>query len=328
VRATIAWWDLSRSRQTIDTLREYLRDEGVGPWTSVRGLRLKFWVADREGNRWGAVMLWEADGPGDRPLPPHRAAELIGYPPTERVRFEVEATVEGIHSLPGLSGLGPALATPPSAHRTPTPAAPSGPAAGARLPEFDDPPADPIALVRAWFAAAVERGVREPGVLALATADADGRTSNRIVQTIAVTDAGLVFTSHASSQKGRDLAATGWASGVLYWRETQQQVVLTGPAERLTDAECDELWFARPPATHPMSVASRQSEPLDDEEALRTRARHLAASGTALPRPPAWVGYRLAPSTVEFWHGSPDRLHRRLRYDRAGEAWTTLRLQP
>jgi hypothetical protein len=104
---TIAWWDLTRSDQTIDSLREYLRNEGVRPWASVRGLRLKFWIADSAGNRWGAVMLWESGYPGDQPLPPHRAAELIGYPPTERVRFDVEATIEGIHSDPNLSWLGP-----------------------------------------------------------------------------------------------------------------------------------------------------------------------------------------------------------------------------
>lgn len=323
MRATIAWWDLSRSEQTIDTLREYLRDEGVRPWEAVRGLRLKFWVADREGNRWGAVMLWESDGPGDQQLPPHKAAELIGYGPTERVRFDVEATVEGVHSLPGLSGLGPAL-TNGSAPPAPAPA----PSLPVPLPEFDAPPADPVGLFRDWFATAVERGVREPGVVALATADPSGRTTNRIVQTIRITDTGLVFTSHASSQKGRDLEATGWASGVLYWRETQQQIVLTGPVERLSAEESDALWFARPISTHPMSVAARQSEPLADEEELRARARELAAAGTALPRPTAWVGYQIVPTSLEFWHGSPDRLHRRLRYDRAGDGWTTLRLQP
>ncbi|HEY0638543.1 MAG TPA: phenazine biosynthesis FMN-dependent oxidase PhzG [Pseudonocardiaceae bacterium] len=315
MRATIAWWDLSASTQTVDSLREYLRDEGVRPWEAVRGLRLKFWVADRPGNRWGAVMLWEGDGPGDQPLPPHRAAELIGYPPTERVRFDVEATVEGVHSMFGLSGQGPALAGLP-------------PAAPPRLPEFDEPPPEPMPLVRRWFEAAVARGVREPGVLSLATADAAGRTSNRIVQTIRLTGDGLVFTTHATSPKGRDLAATGWASGVLYWRETQQQVTLTGPVRRLPDAESDALWHARPPATHPMSVAAAQSEPLADEEALRAEAARLGAAGTPLARPPAWAGYRLEPTAVEFWHGSPDRLHRRLRYDHDEAGWTTARLQP
>jgi hypothetical protein len=106
MKAAIAWWDLAGSDQTIDSLREYLRDEGVQPWAAVRGLRLKFWISDRAGNRWGAVMLWESADGHDQPLPPHRAAELIGYPPTERVRFDVEATVEGVFADPTLSGHG------------------------------------------------------------------------------------------------------------------------------------------------------------------------------------------------------------------------------
>jgi len=109
MRATIAWWDLTASAQTVDSLRDYLRDGGVAPWRDVPGLRLKLWIADRTGNRWGAVMLWEPGHPGDQPLPPHRAAELIGYPPTERVVFDVEATVEGRYTAALLSGLGLAL---------------------------------------------------------------------------------------------------------------------------------------------------------------------------------------------------------------------------
>nr|WP_237539663.1 hypothetical protein [Streptomyces sp. SID4917] len=98
---------MTESEQTIDTLREYLRSDGVPPWNSVKGLRLKFWISDRPGNRWGAVMLWESAEAGEQqPLPPHRAAQLIGYPPTERVRFEVEATVEGEYERTALSGLG------------------------------------------------------------------------------------------------------------------------------------------------------------------------------------------------------------------------------
>lgn len=213
---------------------------------------------------------------------------------------------------------------------TPAPAAPAALSESFDLvlPEFDAPPAEPVGLLREWFATATRLGVREPGVVALATVDSHGRASTRMVQTSKLTDAGLVFTSHATSPKGRDIAATGWASGVLYWRETRQQVVLTGPVEQLSVAASDELWYTRPPGTHPMSVASHQSDPLDDEEALRAYARQLAEAGEPLPRPLAWVGYQLAPTTVEFWHGSLDRLHRRLRYDRTEEGWGSIRLQP
>jgi pyridoxamine 5'-phosphate oxidase len=193
---------------------------------------------------------------------------------------------------------------------------------------FDAPPAGPMSTVVAWFDEAKATGAREPGVLALATASTAGQVSNRIVQTIRLTEDGLVFTSHGGSQKGRDIAATGRSSGVLYWRESGRQVILSGPTAPLPAEESDRLWYARPVSTHPMSVAAVQSVPLDDEEKLRAEALRLAEPGEALPRPDQWLGYLLAPDTVEFWEAAPDRLHRRLRYDRTDDAWTWTRLQP
>ncbi|MGW1728283.1 phenazine biosynthesis FMN-dependent oxidase PhzG [Streptomyces sp. NPDC002306] len=199
------------------------------------------------------------------------------------------------------------------------------------FPEYDQPPAEPLHLVRGWLSEAREIGVREPGALALATADSRGRASNRIVAITDVTDLGPVFTSHSRSQKGRELAATGWASGLLYWRETGQQIILSGPVELLPDAESDALWSARAIPLHAMSTVTEQSEPLkdlEDVEALRARARGLELTGEPQPRPEFFVGYRLRPDVVEFWSASSDRLHRRLRYDRDSLGWRTSRLQP
>jgi len=199
---------------------------------------------------------------------------------------------------------------------------------GVDFPEYAEPPLEPSGLARRWVAAAVRRGVREPLALALATAGRDGRASTRIVAVTAVTDRGLIFTSHSSSQKGRELAATGWASGVLYWRETGQQLIVSGPVAQLGDAESDRLWGSRPSPLHSMSTASRQSDPLRDVAALRAEAARLAATGTPLPRPARFVGYRLEYGSVEFWSASADRLHRRLRYDHDGDDWRVRRLQP
>ncbi|GAB2611354.1 phenazine biosynthesis FMN-dependent oxidase PhzG [Streptomyces capparidis] len=196
------------------------------------------------------------------------------------------------------------------------------------FPEYAAPPPEPMGLVQRWIEEATARGVREPRALALATADEHGRASTRMVAVLEVSPRGLVFTTHSTSQKGREMAATGWASGVLYWRETGQQLVLSGPVPRLTDEKADALWFARPAPLHAMSAASRQSEPLDDAEALRAHARDLGAAGTPLPRPARFAGYRLEPSVVEFWCAASDRLHRRLRYDRDGDGWRASRLQP
>ncbi|MGW2558575.1 phenazine biosynthesis FMN-dependent oxidase PhzG [Streptomyces sp. NPDC001514] len=199
------------------------------------------------------------------------------------------------------------------------------------FPEYDQPPAEPLKLVSSWLSQARESGVREPSALALATADSRGRASNRIVAITDVTDLGLVFSSHSCSQKGREIAATGWASGLLYWRETGQQIILSGPIAPLSDAESDALWSARPIPLHAMSTVTEQSEPLEDlehVEALRARARGLELTGEPQPRPEFFVGYRLQPDVVEFWSASSNRLHRRLRYDRDSLEWRTSRLQP
>ncbi|MBP2324993.1 pyridoxamine 5'-phosphate oxidase [Kibdelosporangium banguiense] len=194
--------------------------------------------------------------------------------------------------------------------------------------EFRHPAADPITLLRDWLTTAGERGVQEPGAIALATVAADGKPSSRMIQTLRVSDRGLVFTSHSVSPKGRDIAATGRASGVLYWRETNQQVTVSGRVEQLPAQEADTIWYARPVSTHPMSVAAHQSEPLIDEDALRAKAEQLGAAGKPLPRPETWVAYELVPDTLEFWQSTPDRLYQRLRYDRSAEGWSAVRLQP
>jgi pyridoxamine 5'-phosphate oxidase len=198
------------------------------------------------------------------------------------------------------------------------------------FPEYERPPADPFGVLRDWLADATARDVREPLAMALATADRRGRPSNRIVSLIRVSCDGLVFATHRDSRKGREIAQTGWASGVLYWRELSRQVVISGPVGELGAGASDALWFARPVPLHAMTTASRQSAPLDDVEALRAEARRLAALGEPLPRPGQYAGYVLRPASVEFWCASEDRLHQRLRYEKDPGArdWGVRRLQP
>ncbi|GAA4261765.1 phenazine biosynthesis FMN-dependent oxidase PhzG [Dactylosporangium darangshiense] len=196
------------------------------------------------------------------------------------------------------------------------------------LPEFDDPPADPIGLLRGWLDAAIAGGVREPYSIVLATADAAGVPSSRIVMLKGLEPHGLVFTSHTGSRKGADLAARPFAAATFYWRETLQQVNVAGPVRQLSPAESDALFAERPVAAQATTAASRQSAPLHDEAALRRRAADLLAAGGTIARPDGWAGYRIEPAAIEFWHGSVDRLHRRLRYDRHPTGWTPQRLQP
>ena len=195
------------------------------------------------------------------------------------------------------------------------------------LPEFDDPPLDPLPLLDRWLRLADERGVREPRALALATADAEGRPSSRILLLKQATSA-LVFAGSYESRKGRELAANPRAAGTLYWRETLQQVTVEGPVRRLSEVESDAIFGERPPDARATTVASRQGEPLGDPAELRRAADEAASGEEPLRRPERWGGWRLDPDLVEFWHGSPDRLHRRLLYIKGERGWEHKRLHP
>lgn len=198
----------------------------------------------------------------------------------------------------------------------------------APFPEYQSLPDEPMTVLRNWLERARRVGIREPKALALATADSQGRPSTRIVVISEISERGVVFATHADSQKGRELTQNPWASGVLYWRETSQQIILNGIAERLPEERADAQWLSRPYATHPMSVASRQSEELTDTQSLRAEAHRLAESGGPLPRPPSYCLFELCLESVEFWANGSERLHERLRYDRSAEGWRHRRLQP
>lgn len=198
------------------------------------------------------------------------------------------------------------------------------------LPEFERPPADPLPALWRWLEEAPGRGISEPHAAVLSTVDPSGMPRGRVLHVKDWDERGLIFTSSTGSDKGRDLAADPRASLVFFWRETIQQIQVSGRVAPLEGDESDLLFAARPRVAQAASHASAQSRALGDEGELRARAEAHLTGEEPLPRPEEWTGYRLVPSSVEFWCGSPDRLHRRLRYTRAaeGEKWSATRLQP
>ncbi len=108
MHAVVVWWDLANTGRSITDLRQFLRDEAVDRFSGLPGLVLKTWISDAETERWGAIFLWESAEAAAQPIP-QRAAELIGAPPSQRLAFDVEASVEGTHTLASLAGHGLAL---------------------------------------------------------------------------------------------------------------------------------------------------------------------------------------------------------------------------
>lgn len=106
MKVVVVWWNLDDSKKTIESLRRSLKSEGVTAWETVQGLRLKLWISNQVNNLWGAVFLWESADAMTQILPPNRAVELIGYSPTSRFTFDVEAMVDGSCIIAALDKLG------------------------------------------------------------------------------------------------------------------------------------------------------------------------------------------------------------------------------
>ena len=188
---------------------------------------------------------------------------------------------------------------------------------------------DPVAVFREWFDEARAAGVEVPEAMTLATADADGRPSARMLLLKSADDHGFTFFTGYESRKGRELAENPRAALVFYWRPLGRQVRVEGHVRRVSAGESDAYWATRPPRSRAAAAASRQSEPLESLDALDAEAeRLLAEHGGEVPRPERWGGYVLEPEAIEFWQHRDDRLHDRIRFTRAREGWRAERLAP
>ena len=199
------------------------------------------------------------------------------------------------------------------------------PALSGRPPRFDpqDAPDEPLDLFAQWFTAAVEHGVPEPHAATLATADASGRPSSRVLVLKDVGPEGFAFATDARSAKAADLAANPRASLGFWWQPVVRQVRVAGAARYLgADASAAD-YLARSPASRAAAAGVRPGEPLTSIAELHaslraSRERVDADPGYVLP---SWQAWLVVPEVVEFWQGSADRAHVRLVYRRTGEAW-------
>ncbi|MGB0571624.1 MAG: pyridoxamine 5'-phosphate oxidase [Alphaproteobacteria bacterium] len=189
---------------------------------------------------------------------------------------------------------------------------------------------DPFAQFDAWFQEAVAAEPALPEAMTLASVSADGRPSTRLVLLKDHSPDGFVFYTNFNSTKGVELLGNPNASLCFHWKSLRRQVRIDGPAVPVSDGEADAYFASRPRGSQIGAWASEQSEPVASRDVLEERVRDLEAEfdGRDVPRPRHWSGFRLAPSRIEFWTDRPDRLHDRQLFDRDGEDWRELRLQP
>ncbi|MDN2708068.1 pyridoxamine 5'-phosphate oxidase [Janthinobacterium sp. SUN118] len=191
--------------------------------------------------------------------------------------------------------------------------------------------ADPIAQFQKWFDEAVQAQVIEPNAMDLATVNADGKPSSRIVLIKQFDERGFTWYTNYASDKGQQLEHNPHAALLFFWRELERQVRIEGTVVKTSAAESDEYFNVRPLQSRLSAIASQQSAPIADRAALEANYAAVAAAiGEAQPpRPAHWGGYRLQPKRIEFWQGRRSRFHDRIVFTRGADGqWSLQRLQP
>ncbi len=196
--------------------------------------------------------------------------------------------------------------------------------------EVDQLSPDPLLQLEAWIGAARDAGMIEPAAMTLATVDAGGQPSARVVLLKALSADGLTFYTCYESRKGRDLAGNSQVAATFWWDRLERQVRVEGRVEPLPRSHNQSYFASRPRESRLGAITSRQSRVVATRAELDARLQAVTElwQGRAPECPDHWGGYRIRPHCVEFWQGRSGRLHDRLRYRRAGDGWVIERLEP
>jgi pyridoxamine 5'-phosphate oxidase len=189
---------------------------------------------------------------------------------------------------------------------------------------------EPFALFATWLKDAEASEINDPNAVALATVDADGLPNVRMVLLKGFDVRGFVFYTNFESQKGQEILGQKKAAMCFHWKSLRRQIRVRGEVEVVSDAEADEYYQSRPLGSRIGAWASKQSRPLEGRFALEKAVAEFTAKYALgnVPRPPHWSGFRIIPSSIEFWHDRKFRLHDRIEFRRDGDGWSKVRMYP
>jgi pyridoxamine 5'-phosphate oxidase len=177
---------------------------------------------------------------------------------------------------------------------------------------------DPFALFAQWMNDAQETELNDPDAVAVASVDAAGRPSVRIVLLRRFGPEGFAFFTNLDSRKGREISAHPEGALCIHWKSQRRQVRAEGPMHQVSDADADEYFASRGRSSRIGAHASLQSQPLESRAVFEARVAEASArfEGQDVPRPERWGGFRLVPRAIEFWSDREHRLHERRLFTR------------
>lgn len=199
-----------------------------------------------------------------------------------------------------------------------------------RTLDITDTTQNPLELFDKWFTEAIKAGISEPNAMILATANKNGIPSVRTVLLKDFNEQGFVFFTNYNSKKGQDIEANPRVSLLFLWKELERQVRISGKVRKTSRKESEEYFNMRPIDARIGAWASEQSKVISSRTLLEERFRLMKEkfSNGIIPLPDFWGGYRVIPSSYEFWQGRLNRLHDRILYKKTGKFWKISRLNP
>ncbi|MES2252406.1 MAG: pyridoxal 5'-phosphate synthase [Pseudomonadota bacterium] len=193
---------------------------------------------------------------------------------------------------------------------------------------FSSPTLNPFDLFKQWLSEADRLHIPEPRALILSTVNAAGAPSSRVVLMKSFDETGVTFGTSSFSQKIKDIDENPHVAGTLWWQKTMQQINFKGTVSKMDASYSDDMFLQRTREAQAVAAMSHQSDSLINENDLRDQIEQLIANDDPITRPDTWHAYHIAITSIEFWHGSQDRFHKRLCYALINGDWTHQFLQP
>ncbi len=197
--------------------------------------------------------------------------------------------------------------------------------------DLQDLDADPFQQFSLWFEQACQADILEPNALVLATVSPSGQPFQRTVLLKYVDQDGFVFFTNYGSRKAQHIQTNARVSLLFPWYALERQLAIDGTAQRISSAESLKYFLSRPRGSQLGAWVSQQSTIISSRQLLEMQFEKIKEKflNQEIPLPDFWGGYRVQPTSFEFWQGRPNRLHDRFLYSRdAGATWTVARLSP
>jgi pyridoxamine 5'-phosphate oxidase len=189
----------------------------------------------------------------------------------------------------------------------------------------------PFAQFRKWFDEAVKSELLEPNAFVLSTVSEENKPFQRTVLMKALDDKGVVFYTNYKSRKAHQIENNPNVSILFPWYALERQVAITGRIEKVSKMESLAYFTSRPHGSQLGAWVSQQSQVISSRSILEMKLQEMKAKFMEgkVPLPDFWGGYRIVPTSFEFWQGRQSRLHDRIMYEQSEDlGWKTYRMSP